>query len=105
MPASRVSRTARAGRVDDADFGGAEDVMTCASCGGHEAIDAVMLSTIGDHGAVHPVRLVTYKKPSALLFKGRVEIPVSTWVCGGCGHVQLFVADLAALKTEMSNES
>ena len=79
--------------------------MTCSSCGGHEVVDGVMLSTLGDHGSVHPLLLVTYKKPTALLFKGRVEIPQNTRVCGGCGHVQIFVADLPGLKTEMSNDS
>jgi hypothetical protein len=75
--------------------------MLCSSCGAEEVIDGLFLTTPSEHGAEMSARVIKYKNPEALLFKGKIEIPLATRVCGRCGHVQLFVADLAGLKTTL----
>jgi hypothetical protein len=75
--------------------------MACRNCGAQEIIDAVHVSAKGE--ADYQVRAVVYTKPEALMFKGKVAHPLLARVCVECGHVELFVHDIAGFVAEATH--
>jgi predicted nucleic-acid-binding Zn-ribbon protein len=46
------------------------------------------------------LQVATYRKPQALVFKGKQMTTLSAWVCGRCGYVEFYADDPAALKIQ-----
>jgi hypothetical protein len=67
---------------------------TCPQCGSSSIISPARLRTSHEHD---PVRIVVDGDPGALLLKGTQSSDVAAHVCSECGHVDLYVADVAPL--------
>jgi rRNA maturation endonuclease Nob1 len=64
----------------------------CPACGSQRIIPDVKV--VDKNGSVEDdLRVVFYKSPTSLIFKGRVYSEVRADVCGKCGHVELRIAD------------
>jgi len=68
----------------------------CSKCGGREIIVDAKAVDRGNGNCPHDMVLITYRKPEAMIFKGRQHTTVSAWVCAACGYVELY-ADNPAL--------
>ncbi len=71
----------------------------CPKCGSTDLIaDATPLART-DLDPTSEMRIATYRKPEALLFKGQQSSNLSAWVCGGCGYVEFYAHKPDALKS------
>ena len=80
----------------------------CTKCSSQELVmDAKVLVTItGGQGELVPVQqdiqVVTYAKPSAIIFTGKRATGVRAWVCASCGYMEFYAIDPTLLKPEAS---
>ncbi|MGJ8657776.1 MAG: hypothetical protein ACSHX6_15115 [Akkermansiaceae bacterium] len=71
-------------------------IKECLSCGSGDFIDGVELLDSGE--AARGIATLRLKaNPSAILFKDRRYSKVEVLVCGDCGFVHSFAADLNVL--------
>ncbi len=68
----------------------------CPKCASTEIIADAEVIDRDDDGNV--LRLATYGRPQALLFKAKRQTAVSAWVCAACGFVEFYADDPAAIK-------
>jgi len=69
----------------------------CPKCGETKIIKDAKVVDRGHHNVEQELRLATFLKPDALLFKGKESSTVSAWVCASCGFVELYADHPVAL--------
>ncbi len=62
----------------------------CAVCGSARIIPDVQIVD-KDESMKGDLQVRIARNPAALFFKGMVYQPLRAWICGDCGHVELFV--------------
>jgi hypothetical protein len=62
----------------------------CAVCGSARMMANVQVVDKNDN-VRQDLQVCVAQKPEALIFRGQVYEPVRAWICGECGHVELFV--------------
>jgi predicted nucleic-acid-binding Zn-ribbon protein len=62
----------------------------CPKCESTDVIADVKAVDRGHYDSQHSIKLATYKTPDAFLFKGEQSSTVLSWVCRGCGYVELY---------------
>ena len=70
----------------------------CPKCHSTDLIAGVQPLDLGDHNAAHTAQLATYRKPEALVFKGRQSTSMTACVCAQCGYIEFYADDPKALK-------
>jgi ribosomal protein S27AE len=73
---------------------------TCPKCDSSDIIADVRAVDRGDGNASYDLHVATYRKPAALLFKGKQTSTLSAWVCGRCGYVEFYADAPDALKID-----
>jgi len=68
----------------------------CPKCGSGNVIADARALDRDDYG-MQDLSVATYRNPGALIFKGKRTSTLSAWVCAGCGFVELYADDPAAL--------
>ena len=71
---------------------------TCPRCDSTDIIAHVRAVDQAHGNANYDLHIATYRKPKALLFKGKQTTTLSAWVCGRCGYVEFYADEPAALK-------
>ena len=72
---------------------------TCPKCASRDIIRDAMAIDRGENQFQRELTIATFRDPDAFLFKGEQTSTVSAWVCAGCGYVEFYADDPAALKT------
>lgn len=62
----------------------------CPKCGSGDIISDAKPISSADYAAL---MLATYRKPDAVIFKGRETSRVSAWICADCGYLELYADD------------
>ena len=62
----------------------------CPKCGSSEIIKDAKAIDRSLYGVEEQLSLATFRKPDALMFKGKSTTTVSAYVCGGCGYVEFY---------------
>ncbi len=62
----------------------------CPCCGGDRILSGVKVSDRGEGNASYDLRLETYKRPDAMIFKNPVTATIKANVCEDCGFILLF---------------
>ena len=70
----------------------------CPKCGSTEVIVDAKVCDRGEGDSVGEMKIATFQKPNALIFKQKQETPVSAWVCVPCGFVELYADDSRRIK-------
>jgi len=70
----------------------------CPKCGSTDLIADASPLDQSELDATREMRVATYRKPEALVFKGQQTSNLSAWVCGGCGYVEFYADKPDALK-------
>lgn len=65
----------------------------CPKCGCKEIIEDATMVDRGEGNFDYDLKVATYKRPEAILFRGKQYCAVSAWVCGECGYIELYAAD------------
>ena len=61
----------------------------CPKCGSMDLIvDAKAIDRT--HRCEEELSVVTFRKPEAILFKGKLSTTLSAWVCVDCGYVEFY---------------
>lgn len=68
----------------------------CPKCGYTERLEGLRVMTGGE--SFSDLRVETYRKPGALVFKGAVSSNLKAEVCGVCGYTELYAAEPGALR-------
>jgi len=70
----------------------------CPKCGSSDVIaDATAVDS--GHGHIEgELKLATFRKPEAFIFKGQLSTTVSAWVCADCGYVELYADSPRGIK-------
>lgn len=81
--------------------------MNCVQCGSIDIVENVDVFDQAHGGVVHSLTLGVYKRPKAMLFKGRRVAKAFCNVCVDCGFVMLKVTkfDAARIKGMKRAES
>lgn len=61
----------------------------CMKCGCEQATRARPIDAM-NRGKDRTFELATYRKPNALIFKGRQTVDVQVWVCHDCGFIEFY---------------
>ncbi len=69
---------------------GAEDAPRCPRCGSLKIIPGATIQDQGEYSS-GKLRIVVYGDPGAMIFKDRLYGTLTAYVCGDCGHVELYV--------------
>ena len=70
----------------------------CPKCGSTEVVADAKVIDRGESHIQFDLRVATFTRPDALLFKGQQESKVSAWVCTACGYLELYADAPATLK-------
>jgi ribosomal protein S27AE len=62
----------------------------CPKCGGTHIIADAKVVDRAHYNREDELKVATFSKPDAFLFKGQHSSKVSAWVCGTCGFVELY---------------
>ncbi len=62
----------------------------CSACGSAKIVPNVQVVDATD-STKRDLEVRVPQKPGALVFKEQVYRPLRAWICGNCGHVELFV--------------
>ena len=62
----------------------------CPKCGSSEIIEDAKAIDRSHYGVEAELSLATFRKPDAIMFKGKSTTTVSAYVCGGCGYVEFY---------------
>jgi hypothetical protein len=62
----------------------------CTLCGSDRIIPGVIIED-RNQSSDHRMYVVVDRKPTAFLFRGATRDALRAWICGVCGHVELFV--------------
>ncbi len=62
----------------------------CPKCGSHEVIAGAKAIDRAHGPTQKDFTVATFRTPEAFIFKGEQKSPVSAWVCGSCGFVELY---------------
>lgn len=62
----------------------------CPKCGSSEIIKDAKAIDRSLYGVEEELSLATFRKPDAIMFKGKSTTTVSAYVCGGCGYVEFY---------------
>jgi predicted nucleic-acid-binding Zn-ribbon protein len=70
----------------------------CPKCGSTDVIaDATAIDRA--HGnRERELTVATFRKPEAMLFRGKQKTTLSAWVCAGCGYVEFYADSPQSLK-------
>lgn len=71
----------------------------CPKCGGDDIILDAKVFDSGQNHLKGELTVATFRKPDALIFKGRQETTVSAWVCAHCGYMELYANYPANLRS------
>jgi predicted nucleic-acid-binding Zn-ribbon protein len=71
----------------------------CPKCGSTDVIIDAKAVDRAHGGSEADMKIATFRKPDALVFKQKQETPVSAWVCGSCGFVEFYADDPRSIKT------
>jgi hypothetical protein len=63
---------------------------SCSVCGSAKMIPNVQVVDTNENVS-RDLQARVAQKPEALVFKEHVYRPLRAWICGDCGHVELFV--------------
>jgi hypothetical protein len=64
----------------------------CTLCGSDRIIpDVIVLDK--NRGFDEQLNVIYYRKPQALFFRDSMHGTLRAWICGVCGHVELFVGN------------
>jgi len=74
-----------------------KDMALCAKCGSKVFSDGVEIVERGHADVEKPLSARAFRNPKALLFKGKISIPLGAVICGSCGYVELYVSDPRSL--------
>jgi predicted nucleic-acid-binding Zn-ribbon protein len=74
--------------------------LKCPKCGSSDIIADARALGSDSFNALQDLSVATYRHPGALIFKGQQTSTLSAWVCGGCGFVELYADNPAALRSE-----
>ncbi len=62
----------------------------CPKCGSSDVIADAKAIDRSQYGVEAELSLATFRKPEAIMFKGKSTTTVSAYVCGGCGYVEFY---------------
>ena len=62
----------------------------CPKCGSSDIIVDAKAIDRSDYGVEAELSLATFRKPDAIMFKGKSTTTVSAYVCGDCGYVEFY---------------
>jgi predicted nucleic-acid-binding Zn-ribbon protein len=66
-----------------------KNTQKCPKCGSTDLIaDAKAIDRA--HTTEEELSVATFRKPEAILFKGKLSTTLSAWVCAGCGYVEFY---------------
>jgi len=68
----------------------------CPKCGYSERLEGLRVITGAE--SFRDLRVETYRKPEALVFKGAVSTNLKADVCGVCGYTELYAAEPGTLR-------
>ena len=77
----------------------------CPKCGSSDVIADAKGIDRAHYNAVTELSVGTFRKPEALLFKGRLTSTLSAWVCADCGYVEFYADSPKSIKTETQKTS
>ena len=63
---------------------------TCPKCGSNQIIADAKAVDRGESDFQRDLSVATYRKPEALIFKGKQSTSLSAWVCVTCGYIELY---------------
>ena len=62
----------------------------CPKCGCADIAGDAKAIDRGDGNSRYEMSVATFRKPNAFIFKGKLETPVSAWVCSACGYIEFY---------------
>jgi predicted nucleic-acid-binding Zn-ribbon protein len=69
----------------------------CPKCGSMDLIaDAKAIDRA--HSSEEELSVATFRKPEAILFKGKLSTTLSAWVCADCGYVEFYADSPQSIK-------
>jgi predicted nucleic-acid-binding Zn-ribbon protein len=69
----------------------------CPKCGSEHSIPDAQLVDRAEGNLARKLQIGLETKPGAFVFKGLVESETRAQVCAGCGYIELYAVDLAAI--------
>jgi RNA polymerase subunit RPABC4/transcription elongation factor Spt4 len=75
----------------------------CPTCGSTERFTGARL--YGNSAPLDSLQIAIDRNPGAMVFKETVDSPIVAEVCGGCGRIELFATDPAALRETSKSEA
>lgn len=75
----------------------------CPKCGSSDIIADAKAVDRGESNVESELSVATFRKPEALIFKGKASTNVSAWVCCGCGYVEFYADTPQSIKVGKSN--
>ena len=70
----------------------------CPKCGSSDVIADAKAIDRGDCDTEQELSVGTFRKPHAIVFKGKLTTTLSAWVCGDCGYVEFYADDPQGIK-------
>jgi predicted nucleic-acid-binding Zn-ribbon protein len=70
----------------------------CPKCGSPDIIAEAMAIDRGHGNLEQEISVATFRKPDALIFKGKQETTMAAWVCGRCGYIEFYADSPSAIK-------
>ena len=68
----------------------------CPKCGSADVISHA--TAVDSNQPMGQFTVATFRKPDAILFKGRQASTISAWICADCGFVELYADSPKDLK-------
>ena len=71
---------------------------TCPKCGCTEVIADVTAVDRGEANIERDMEVAIFRRPDALIFKGKQSTTVAAWVCSDCGYIEYYADNPANIK-------
>ena len=71
----------------------------CPKCGSSDVIADAKAIDRANYNAETELSVATFRKPEAMLFRGKLMTTLSAWICGDCGFVEFYADSPEKIKT------